>query len=542
MSSLGSLLRTTSPKTQAPNALLAAEGKRTRPSRVQARGCVIFVPPMAKAAAPFPKPTQAVDSCQLPALQLLPEGGDGFRSPEIASDAEGDPQKLAWVEERKQLRSQLESIANVGKWLMGKPACSSQEERVWERIKVCRADRRAESKSAMTHSLGVLSHSPPASGQPWQGGHPPLIRAPYPPALVTLHNLLHKQKLTMVDVFKRAGMDRRKITRADFIHVIKATKVPISDKDLETVIIFLASSKRGDFISNEDLIECQKQWLQMTKGQYRETKTGVQAQFHTTTCTAVSCVTPAGGKAKEMKPCAPRELKTQLMLLEVPPVNTEPERRYLSYDEMEEAGKQFRDRRRWKKDKDGPLEWKEKCRLVRSGDAAVDEHCLPSTAEGDLGELVDQYCRDCFLSYLKSLKLCRGPNSRLTELVLQKALLHPGDKVIREGEDTRQIRQPGGSYTKACDPAPSPVSTSRSRTASGKQAKEAENRRFQRNKMQMKFVHVSKSNDNNFWPGHLLDKMRLYLPKTEAGGAHALFSYVRSTKPVCPGLYSPQRR
>lgn len=269
MSSLGSLLRTTSPKTQAPNALLAAEGKRTRPSRVQARGCVIFVPPMAKAAAPFPKPTQAVDSCQLPALQLLPEGGDGFRSPEIASDAEGDPQKLAWVEERKQLRSQLESIANVGKWLMGKPACSSQEERVWERIKVCRADRRAESKSAMTHSLGVLSvsavslslgslcrvsstpagvrilgngglrvfsalfqHSPPASGQPWQGGHPPLIRAPYPPALVTLHNLLHKQKLTMVDVFKRAGMDRRKITRADFIHVIKAVRRELKRQEL----------------------------------------------------------------------------------------------------------------------------------------------------------------------------------------------------------------------------------------------------------------------------------------------------------------------
>lgn len=40
------------------------------------------------------------------------------------------------------------------------------------------------------------------------------------------------------------------------------------------MIIFLASSKRGDFISNEDLIECQKQWLEMTKGQSRETKTG----------------------------------------------------------------------------------------------------------------------------------------------------------------------------------------------------------------------------------------------------------------------------
>ncbi|NXJ37252.1 EFC12 protein, partial [Ciconia maguari] len=447
----------------------------------------------------------------------------------ITSDAEGDPWKLqAWIEERKQLRYQLESVVDVEKWLMGKPSLSGQEERVWERIKACRADRRAESKSALTRSLGC---SPPASCQPWQEGRLPLICAPYPPALVTLHNLLRKQKLTMVDVFKRAGMDRRKITRADFIHIIKATKVPISDKDLETVIIFLASSKRGDFISNEDLIECQKQWLEMKKGQSQETKTAVQAQFHKTTCTTVSCVTSAGSKAKEMKPHAPTKPETPLMLVEVPPVNTEPECRYLSYDEMEETGKQFRDRKRWRKNKDSLLEWKEKCRLVRSGDAAIDEHCLPSTVECDMGALVDQYRRDCFMTYLKSLKLCRERNSCLTELMLQKALLHPGDKIIKEGEDIRQIRQPGGSYTSARDPAPSPVSTSRSRTASRKQAKEAENRQFQRSKVQMKFAHVSKSNDNNFWPGHLLDKIRLYQPEMEPGRAQALFSYVRSSKP-----------
>ncbi|KAF1666761.1 EF-hand calcium-binding domain-containing protein 12, partial [Aptenodytes patagonicus] len=397
-----------------------------------------------------------------PALELPPEGGDSLRSPEIASDAEGDPQKLeAWIEERKQLRSQLESVADVEKWLMGKPSLSGQEEGVWERIKACRADRRAESRSAVTHSLGC---SPLASCQPWQGGRPPL-------ALVTLCNLLRKQKLTMVDVLERAGMDRRKITRADFIHIIKVTKVSISDKDLEAVIIFLASSKRGDFISNEDLIECQKQWLEMMEGQSREMKT---AQFHTTARTTVSCVTSAGGKAKEMKLRAPTKPETQLTLLEVPPADTEPERRYLSYNEMEETGKRFRGRRRWKKNKDSPLEWKEKCRLVRSGDAAVDEHCLPSTAEGDVGALVDRYHRDCFVSYLKSL--CGEHNSCLTELMLQKPLLHPGDKIIKEGEDIRQIRQPGGSYASARDPTPSPVSTSTSRTASRKQAKEAENR------------------------------------------------------------------
>ncbi|KAF1590297.1 EF-hand calcium-binding domain-containing protein 12, partial [Eudyptes moseleyi] len=392
-----------------------------------------------------------------PALELPPEGGDSLKSPEIASDAEGDPQKLeAWIEERKQLRSRLESVGDLEKWLMGKPSLSGQEEGVWERIKACRAGRRAESRSAVTRSLGC---SPLASCQPWQGGRPPL-------ALVTLCNLLRKQKLTVVDVLKRAGMDRRKTMRADFIHIITVTKVSI----MEAVIIFLASSKRGDFISNEDLIECQKQWLEMMKGQSRKMKT---AQFHKTTCTTVSCVTSAGGEAKEMKLRAPTKPETQLTLLAVPLVNTEPERRYLSYSEMEETGKQFRDEAM---EEDSPLEWKEKCRLVRSGDAAVDEHCLPSTAEGDVGALVDRYRRDCFMSRLKSLKLCREHNSCLMELVLQKPLLHPGDKIIKEGEDVRQIRQPGGSYTSARDPTPSPVSTSTSRTASRKQAKEAENR------------------------------------------------------------------
>ncbi|XP_009693977.1 PREDICTED: EF-hand calcium-binding domain-containing protein 12, partial [Cariama cristata] len=198
--------------------------------------------------------------------------------------------------------------------------------------------------------------------------------------LVTRHNLLRKQKLTMVDLFKRAGMDRRKITRADFIRVIKATKVPISDKDLEMVIIFLASSKRGNFISNEDLIECRKQWLEMMKGQSRETRTGVQVQFHKTTCTTVSSVASARDKAKEMKPRAPTKPETRLMLLEVPPVTTKPERRYLSYDEMEETGKEFRDRRRWKEGKDSWLELKEKCRLSNDNDFwpghLLDEICL----------------------------------------------------------------------------------------------------------------------------------------------------------------------
>ncbi|KAM9264321.1 uncharacterized protein RDI95_013367 [Morus bassanus] len=72
--------------------------------------------------------------------------------------------------------------------------------------------------------------------------------------------------------------------------------------------------------------------------------------------------------------------------------------------------------------KDSPIEQKEKCRMVRSGDGPVDEHCLPSTVEADLGELVDQYRRNAVMSYLKSSQLCKERNVHITEPTLQRGI------------------------------------------------------------------------------------------------------------------------
>lgn len=58
-----------------------------------------------------------------------------------------------------------------------------------------------------------------------------------------------------------------------------------------------------------------------------------------------------------MKPCSPTEPKEKLILLEVPPVNTEPGRRHLDWDEMEEIGKRSRESRRLEK-----VVWREKRR------------------------------------------------------------------------------------------------------------------------------------------------------------------------------------
>ncbi|NWS26564.1 EFC12 protein, partial [Polioptila caerulea] len=360
-------------------------------------------------------------------------------SPETTADTEEGLQTVeAWTRARRQFRTELESLGDVAKWLTQKPSLSDQEKRFGQRTKARRADRRAAVKSAVSDSPDC---SPPKSSQPWKKGSIPLVCAPYPQALVTLQNLLHKKKLRMVDVFKKAGMDGRKILRADFIKVIKETKVPISEKDLEDVVIFLTSSKPGNFISPEDLIDCQKQWLEMRKGQCQETKTA--------TCKTATCPPSAGGTANGMKPHAPTKPERKLIHLEVPPVNTEPERRHLSYDEMEEIGKLMRERRRWEK---VLCMWQE------------NKHtCMP-------------WRTNAVMSYLKSSKLCTERNVDITEPTLQKALLHPGDKIIKAGEDIRKIRQPGGYYSTGGADAPLPGSTSRSGTAAGSQAKEAENR------------------------------------------------------------------
>ncbi|NXD13993.1 EFC12 protein, partial [Nothocercus nigrocapillus] len=451
--------------------------------------------------------------------QPPPEGDDSLSSPKIAPSAEDDLQKLeTWITERKQFRSQLESLVDVKRWLMQKSSRSDQEERVWRRVKGRGAGGKAGAKTPHSTEVGCLT---PGSSQPWCWESAPLIRMPYPQALITLQKLLHKHSFKMVDLFRKADVYRGKISREKFIKVIKETKVPISDKDLEDVIIFLTSSKHGNFVRSEDLVECQDRWLEMMQGQCRETTTATYrtAAYRTST----------GSKAKEEKPVIPPKPETRLRLLEVPPMNTEPERRYVTYDEMEEIGKRFRDRKRREKSKDTPIEWREKCRLVRSGDRRVDEHCLPSTLAGDMAELTDHYRGDSFMTYLKSFDLCKEYKIHLTKLVLQKALLHPGDKIIKEGDDMRKIRQPGGPYSAAATRASSPASTSES-GASSKRAREMQNR-FSKTQ---RAGRMSRSDDNNFWPGHLLDKLRPYLPAAP-GRAHALFSCVRRTRPVYRG-------
>ncbi|KAM6033050.1 uncharacterized protein LJ206_001877 [Theristicus caerulescens] len=90
------------------------------------------------------------------------------------------------------------------------------------------------------------------------------------------------------------------------------SKVPMRDKDEEDVVTLLISLKWGNLTSSGDMAEGQNQCLEMRKGQCRETRRGVQAPFHQTTCKAATCPPSAGGQAKGMKPRARAKPKAKL--------------------------------------------------------------------------------------------------------------------------------------------------------------------------------------------------------------------------------------
>lgn len=122
----------------------------------QSRGHIIFAPPGARPASPFVKPARATGFCHLSALQLPQEEDDSLSSPEATSNTEEAQQAMeVWIQERRQFRTELESLGDMEKWLAHKPALSYQEAARWQRIRARRAERKAAVKPAVTDSPDV---------------------------------------------------------------------------------------------------------------------------------------------------------------------------------------------------------------------------------------------------------------------------------------------------------------------------------------------------------------------------------------------------
>ncbi|XP_063148910.1 EF-hand calcium-binding domain-containing protein 12 [Candoia aspera] len=602
----------------------------------KSRRRILIAPPMSGVASSSRKPQPPVpsDVKQVQDLTVLPEDQDS------TSTEESDLLKLeAWIEERKQLHYLLDNCVNLEEWLSEKKAVTLQEESILRKIKEEREEKKAKIQADLLalHSVKEVPKSEPLKSTP-------LIHAPYPPSIITLQNLLHKQKLKLMDLFKKADKSRTmKFKRTDFLRIIQETKVPISKTDLEEIIVYLTVSKKGHIITADDLAECQRIWMDNVRENWKQPKQEPLPMVKTASTTA------KGDLTHHTKPSVTSYVACQPKSnhLQVPPVNTEPDRMHLTYNQMEVAGKRYKEMRRRLRRKTNPLAFAEQCRLVRSGDPVVDGHCLPSTLEGEMGELVDQHRLACHYVYVQCVKLCEKYGIPISEKVLKRGLLYPGDRLLRLGKNVRKLRQPGGHgdtfahslresfdgespskvekrsgqgvsedhchsslafsksntskkhqfgeswsdfsllipvYRFVClflsSRKPKPVAIKKQvkkqaltcRWGSFKEFKqlmskhskkilpppEIWNEKFlddsllespdvlakqyvERELRRMFCLLNPLTNPNNFWPGHLLDKLCLCLPESRQDGSEVLFSRVSHTRPACPGIYYPHR-
>ncbi|XP_044158162.1 EF-hand calcium-binding domain-containing protein 12 [Bufo gargarizans] len=461
-----------------------------------------------------------------------------------------------WISERKKFRNQLDNMGDVERWLQGKPELTDLERRV--------RDKMAEGTQAGgPMSLGNtqdMDEERSVSKSAQRRVITPIIQQPSPEALAILDYYLNQRRLRLVDLYNQTDKSKKKeISSQDLKSVRKEAKIPISDMQFDDLVVSLGS-KNPNHINYKELSVGRHLWWKKTRD---ERKNGVSVDS-----AAVRCFLPPGDVHPEP---SPSETLDSLMdskwrsrqvnsvqsdssksrFLQVPPVSLD-EMRPLSYEDMEEIGKNYRERRRRAQSNTRLLEWLEQCRLVRTGNAAVDAHALPSTLGEEVAELVEQFRRQGLQQYHKILKLCQTYGVPLTETLLERALLYPGDKLVCESEEHLQLRQPGTALRSKDDGVNNGVTSSpevtrtvkkwknSSETYSGPYPPEKYVKRVKRKvrgkkndrretvecwttfeqfeemsrNLRHRFPHCFyTADDDAFWPGQLLEKLCIYLPK-----------------------------
>ncbi|KAM5279666.1 EF-hand calcium-binding domain-containing protein 12 [Ctenodactylus gundi] len=480
--------------------------------------------------------------------------------------------RRAWLRQRAQLRAELEALGDIRRWLENKPSITPSEAKVLHAV--CR-EQEARGLEPVTATRVTKKCAPQVALRVV-----PQLRLPQPTALQALFSYLRGHKIQVLELFSQAragpGFEHPPISREEFLTVLKKAGVPLKPQEMEDVVIYLSSLGRHNTITMECLAGAYKQWTQAhpsssvgKHGSLTHPVTGrlvgTGALLHTDPHSL------ALHRLLLLAQCTPRAtFLIGMDLLTVPTVATEPETRPLTLEEMEDVGRRYRERRRQLKLRIPPIQYTESCRLVRSGNQRLDEHCLPSTIVGDSQDLIDVARREDFLTYLQCCQLCQAYGLPLTEDLLARALLYPGDKIIRHKDQVRPLRQPGGYYVDWNILSRRLPPQSRGLKSGAKKSNELRSLRSPRYSLSMgpqsqallrrspalacppcEFATPSFTRKlrakrprclqwtqpNSFWPGHLLDKLRLCLPEVALDRSLALFSCVQYKHSAYPAAY-----
>ncbi|XP_022302015.2 EF-hand calcium-binding domain-containing protein 12-like [Crassostrea virginica] len=194
--------------------------------------------------------------------------------------------------------------------------------------------------------------------------------------------------------------------------------------------------------------------------------------------------------------------------------------------------------------------------IIKVGDKAIDDHCMQSTLEGEIGGMVDKFRQLKLREFYEINKLCSVQGVSLSPSLLEKVLLYPPD--IPHSFINKQVKTPGAPLLSShyADPPKRPRTPievkhkdrvrrsqsgrllidsrhrypqGRSVAASGSRANLSTGKAIIRRKVDcwmsfeeydrltrhlaIRYQQLHGSSDSNaFWPGQLLDKLRLCMP------------------------------
>ncbi|XP_036038281.1 EF-hand calcium-binding domain-containing protein 12 isoform X2 [Onychomys torridus] len=424
-----------------------------------------------------------------------------FKTLDIKDVQQPPVDRKVWLSQRAKLRRQLESFGDVKTWLENKPAITSSEAKV---LLLIHQEQKAPKET-------LISIKKPKGKAPRPVRQPaPQLRLPKPSILADLYAYLRSRKIKILEI-----------------------GVPLKNQELEDIVIYLGSLGKQNAITTDALASTYKQWS--------------LAQQRSTLPTAREYLTLRKASLKhtsQKQQAVPALQPPKMDLLKVPEVDIKMEGRPMTEEDMEDVGKRYRERRRQYKLLLPSIQYVESCRLVRSGTKHLDDHCLPSTMSGEMEELLNMSRRDNFLVYLRCWELCKAYGLPLTEDILMRALLYPGDKIISLREEVRPIRQPGGYYVDKRigfrAHGLSKLGTKKTDKKTSKKLKKMHFQEFEEFTRKLKAKRPSGSScthPNHFWPGHLLDKLRLYLPTVARDQSQAIFSCVETPHYAYPAIY-----
>ncbi|XP_027379101.1 EF-hand calcium-binding domain-containing protein 12 isoform X2 [Bos indicus x Bos taurus] len=373
-----------------------------------------------------PKPVRPTPQLQTP-LEPTPSP----KAPEVGDTQEQPEDPRAWLRQRLKMRKDLESFGNVERWLQNKANLTLSEAKVLRDIHKKQPVARLPSQLAMIRDTAKKSQRPSRR-------QVPQLRLPKPPALSTLYSYLHCRKIKILELFHKVDQGKHQISREEFIVALKAIGVPLKNQEVEDIVVYLSSLGKHNSITMDNLASTYKQWSLA----WQQSTLTIATEDSRSSNDSGSTQSSSPKQKANVPPEAPK-----MDLLTVPVVDTEMEARPMTLEEMEDVGKHYRERKRQNKLALPSIQYTEQCRLVRSGDKHFDEHCLPTTVHGEMGSILNRSRVDTFLVYLQCWKVCEAHGLPLTEDILMRALMYPGDKIIFQKDEMRPIRQPGGYYS-----------------------------------------------------------------------------------------------